>query len=232
MSTYRRVAVYYTPPPGELTNFGASWLGWDVAQGVELPHPAIAGLPKDADTLTSVPRKYGFHATLKAPFRLAEGIAPDDLLHAAARLAGTLAPVGLAGGLRLSRLGDFVALVPAAPGPALQELAAALVRELDPLRAPLNAAEIARRRPESLSPAQRDNLDRWGYPHVLDAFRFHMTLTGPLTPEDGDAVVAALDPVLAPLLPDPHPIDAISIVGEAGDGRFRLIERLALTGGA
>lgn len=224
MTQYRRYAVYYTPPPGPFADFGASWLGWDVAEGRPVPQPDLPGL--DLPALTAEPRKYGFHATLKAPFRLAAGRQPGDLAGALHDLAADLPPVTLPG-LRLARLGRFFALVPDGKVVALQDLAAALVIGLDPWRPPLSDAEIARRRPDTLTGRQRDYLNKWGYPYVLDEFQFHMTLSGPLD----DLIADRFEQVLGPRLdvvPNPLVINAVSLMGEAEDGRFHLIERVAL----
>ncbi|TKA95193.1 DUF1045 domain-containing protein, partial [Cereibacter changlensis] len=90
--------------------------------------------------------------------------------------------------------------------------------------------EIARRRPERLSPRQRGYLADWGYPYVMEEFRFHLTLTGDLPEAEAAQVEAVLAPVLAPLLPRPFRIGSLCLFGEAADGRFRLLERVALTG--
>lgn len=230
MSDYQRFAVYYTAPTGPLAEFGANWLGWDMVSGQPAPHPDIAGLPAPVAELTATPRKYGFHGTLKAPFRLAPGTGPAMLLGAMRDMAGTIAPVALSGGLKLAQLGGFLALIPKGGDKALNELTAELVRELDLFRAPLTDREYARRKPEKLSPAQRAHLDRWGYPYVMEEFRFHMTLTGDLPAAQARAVCDALTPVLAPMLTAPYVIDAISLAGEDAAGRFHLIERVPLTG--
>ncbi|SDD17778.1 putative phosphonate metabolism protein [Paracoccus isoporae] len=224
MDAYRRFAIYYTPPPGEFADFGASWLGWDPRSVRAVAQPEISGL--DPGRITQAPRKYGFHATLKAPFRLHPDRRAEGLEAAVRAVAGRLSPVTLSG-LKLSRIGSFLALTPQGDPAALNRLAGEIVTGLDDWRAPLSDAEIARRRPESLSAMQRRYLDKWGYPYVLDEFRFHMTLTGPLDASDAQTVRAALVPRLA-LLPEPFVIDAISLVGEAGDGRFHLIRRIAL----
>ena len=230
MQDYRRYAIYYAPEPGPLADFGAAWLGWDPARGAPVAHPAIDGLPAPVAELTETPRKYGFHGTVKPPFRLAEGTDAAALHAAAQDLCAARAPVRLAG-LRLSRLGRFLALTPEGDAGALAALAGTVVRDLDSFRAPLTEAEIARRRPDRLSPAQRDLLDTWGYPYVFEEFRFHLTLTGPL-PDDATAaaVEAALAPVLAPILPRPFTIASLCLFGEDADGRFHLLHRYALSG--
>lgn len=218
----RRYAIYYAPERGPLADFAASWLGWDAVHGAPMPHP---DLPLPVEALTEAPRKYGFHATLKAPFRLVGG--QNGLEDAVAALASRLQPVELEG-LVPRWLDGFLALVPMGDTAALDALAADVVTTLDPYRAPLTEAELARRKPEALTAHQRELLARWGYPYVLDQFKFHMTLTGRLEPDVRDGVEAVLLPMLAPILPRPHVIDAICLFGEGEDGMFRQIARYPL----
>lgn len=224
MDPYRRYALYYTPPPGDFSDFGAAWLGWDPATGQEVAQPGLPGL--DLAALTEAPRRYGFHATLKAPFRLAPGQDEAALRRALAALAADLDPVTL-DGLALTPIGGFLALTPEGDQAALNTLAAQVVAGLDPFRAPLSDAERARRNPDRLSTRQQGLLDRWGYPYVMDEFRFHMTLCGDLDGATQAALVRHLAPRLT-VLPRPFTLDAISLMGEGSDGRFRLIERHAL----
>lgn len=223
---FSRYAVYYTPT-GSLAAFGASWLGWDAAQGRAVPQPVIAGV--DLAAVTATPRRYGFHATMKAPFRLAEGQRASALEAALEAFCAAQAPVVLQGGLRHARLGTFQALIPAAESAALRALEARLVPALDPFRAALTEAEITRRDPSRLTPRQRAQLARWGYPYVMEEFRFHMTLTGALDPATADRVAAALTLRLPPMAAD-LPIDALGLVGEDANGCFHLIRRVPLTG--
>ena len=194
-----------------------------------MAHPDVPGLPAPVADLTARPRRYGFHATLKPPFRLAPGRRADELATDVGRLAARLAPVRMEA-LALDRLGRFMALTPRGDAGALAALAAAVVTGLDTYRAPLGPDEVARRRPERLSPRQRANLARWGYPFVLEEFRFHLTLTGPLDDDAAGTVGGALAPVLAPLLPAPFEIGNICLFGAADDGRFRPVHRYALSG--
>ncbi|MBK5945566.1 phosphonate metabolism protein [Rhodobacter veldkampii DSM 11550] len=231
MTDFLRYAVYWCPPAGSgLARFGAGWLGWDIETGQTAPHPDLGPLPRPVAEITQTPRHYGLHATLKAPFRLAPGATRAALATALDDLAGQLAPVTLPG-LRLARMGGFVALVPEAEhAPALQALAGAVVRELDPLRAALTEAEIARRAPERLTAPEHANLLRWGYPYVFDHFRFHVTLSGSLPLTEAEALRSALTPHLAPLLPRPFPLTELCLCGEDAAGRFHLIRRAALRG--
>ncbi|MEL7278861.1 MAG: DUF1045 domain-containing protein [Pseudomonadota bacterium] len=226
---YRRYAVYYTPPPGALADFGAAWLGWDLETGQSVAHPDIEGLPHPIDDITSVPRKYGFHATLKPPFRLAPGRSEADLTEAVRILGSrTLHPVtGLR--LKLSVLGRFLALTAEGNTAQLGGLAAMCVETLDVFRAPPTEAELAKRRAGGLSHSQETMLLKWGYPHVMDQFKFHMTLTGKLPKSALPDTQAALAKALASRLSEPFTLDQICVVGEDAEGRFHLIERHVLT---
>lgn len=225
---FTRYAVYYTPAPGTpLADFGASWLGWDSATGTRFVHPDI-GAP-DVATITATPRKYGFHGTIKPPFRLAEGCTVDGLTDALAMLCTSTAPVML-DGLGLARLGRFLALVPNGDAAALAQLAGRAVQELDMFRAPPTDAELAKRRAARLSPAQEAHLEKWGYPYVLDQFRFHMTLTGPLDADTSAAAIGALTPLVTKLDLTPYRIDGLTLLGEDDAGKFHQIHRYALAG--
>ena len=107
--------------------------------------------------------------------------------------------------------------MPAEPEPALQALEGEVLAAFEPYRAPLTDDEIARRRPERLSPRQREQLERWGYPFVREEFRFHMTLTGPV-PGPADDWRAALETRFAPLLGRPLPVDGLGLFVEAAPG--------------
>ena len=229
MENFKRYAIYWAPDPGPLAEVTAAWLGWDPVAGREVAHPDLAGLPRSVAELTETPRKYGFHGTLKAPFRLAEGVTAGALHTAAEALAAGTAPCTI-DGLRLARIGSFLALVPEGTAEGLNALAATLVTDLDGFRAPLTAADLARRGADSLHPRKRELLERWGYPHVMEEFRFHLTLTGAFPAEVLDPVADRLAPVFAPLLPRPFRVTSFCLFGEAADGRFHLLHRYALSG--
>ncbi|MCZ4366337.1 DUF1045 domain-containing protein [Sulfitobacter dubius] len=223
---FDRYAIYYTPQ-GSLAEAGAAWLGWDVARGRAVAHPEVAGL--DVAALTQTPRKYGLHATIKPPFVLAEGTTADGLLAEFEALCTRLSPVTL-DGLALTPLGRFLALTPEGDTAALNAMAAKVVRGLDTFRAPPSEADLARRRQANLTPAQEANLTKWGYPHVMEAFRFHITLTGKLPKGDLPQVIAALAPYITPHLPQPFILDSLTLVGQAEDGMFHEVHRAALSG--
>ena len=226
-----RYAIYFIPAADTpLWQFGCSAIGYDAVRGdaVALPgHPAYAH--PDARSWLSEPARYGFHATLKAPFTLAEGCEEDDLRDAAAVFAAEQKAFTLPD-LMVKSIGRFLALVPADPPPELNVLAGDCVRAFERLRAPLSDADIRRRLESPLTARQIGYLNRWGYPYVFEDFRFHMTLSGAVddaVPERLEEALKALyAPIAAPML-----VDAITICRQ--DTRstpFRVLERLRFGG--
>ena len=225
MTDDRRYAIYYAPEPGPLADFGAAWLGWDLHAGRIVAHPDLPALPRPVAEITDTPRKYGLHGTIKPPFRLAEGRTLDDLRDEALALCAAL-PVLEMEGLKLARLGGFLALVPQGDTAPLAATAARMVEGLDHFRAPAGEAELARRRAKGLTDRQDALLLKWGYPYVMEEFRFHITLTGRLPKSEAVQTEAVLSERLAPLLPIPFVIRGLILAEEDDLGRFRLIETL------
>lgn len=226
-----RYAVYFTPAHGSpLDRFGAALLGYDAYTGRSIPQVGWPGVDDRAlDAITAEPRRYGFHATLKAPFRLAEGCTPTALAEAVRSLATSHAVVPL-GHLRPVLLGSFVALVPVVEAPGLDPLAAACVTTFDGFRAPLDERDRARRRSAGLSARQTELLERWGYPHVFEEFRFHMTLTGPLPPAEQEPWFRRLSSAFEPIAQADVVVDAITLLRQEAGAPFRVIERFPLKG--
>ena len=234
MTPPARYAVYLAPPPtSALWRFGCDVLGRDAVTGEKASSFAIDGIDWDRwRELTAEPRRYGFHATLKAPFRMKDGMSVDELFQAVAALAGALAPfeVGLLGVSTIATGANraFVALTPIAPSHELARLESAVVRSLDRFRAPLTEGERLRRDPQRLSPRQRDYLETWGYPFALDEFRPHFTLTNAIA--DAETMAAALarefsHRVARPLLT----VDALVLFAQNGaEGDFTILRRFPL----
>ena len=133
--------------------------------------------------------------------------------------------------LALRRLDRFLALVPSHPCPAIEDLAARCVVAFDCFRRPPAPAELARRRAAGLDPAEESHLLRWGYPYVLDRFRFHVTLTGPLEPVEAERLMPPLTRLFEPATKEPVAIADIALFHEPGAGApFALIERFPLQG--
>lgn len=214
-----RYAVFYAPAPASaLDRFGTTWLGRDHASGAVLAQPAVPGMPAARlQALTAAPRRYGFHGTLKAPFRLAEGRRPEEL-HAAAMAFAAERTTFVLQPLRLADLEGFLALVPSAPSPALGALAADCVTRFEPFRAPSSNAEIARRRPERLNPRQRRQLDAFGYPWIFEDFTFHLTLTECLGAPDKAVIWPRLEALATAVTSAPFVVDAIAIYEQTAAG--------------
>ncbi|GLK67850.1 DUF1045 domain-containing protein [Hansschlegelia plantiphila] len=223
-----RYAIYYAPAPGTpLWSFGSSVLGYDAATGAAKPPLAPPGVgPEDWARITAQPRRYGFHATLKAPFRLAEGAREDDLVEAGRTFARKRRSFALPD-LGIAALDSFVALTPTAHSEPLHALAAASVEAFEPFRAPLAEAELAHRLEARLNPRQREALARWGYPYVFEDFRFHMTLTGPLQAETIPLVMSGLAGLYADHVGGvPTTVDAVTLYVEEAPGEdFRIVDR-------
>lgn len=226
-----RYAIYYAPAvDSPLWRFGSAVLGYDAVTGEDVPFAVPAGCDAASwPELTQEPRRYGFHATLKAPFELASGRSEGQLRAFTYNYASSLDAVPLAG-LSVVALGAFIALAPSAESPALQRFALALVQAFEPFRAPLSEADRTRRLTSPLTPAQRAYLEAYGYPYVGDAFRLHMTLTGSLPRDQIMPVRQALAEAYAEAVPaGPVAIDRIALFRqETRDSRFRLLESVRL----
>ncbi|MCT8970625.1 DUF1045 domain-containing protein [Microbaculum marinisediminis] len=174
-----RYAIYFVPDPDtDLAEFGARWLGYDVETGTTFAAPIVRGLEAESwGGLVSEPARYGLHATLKAPFRLAEGRGEGELVEALRGFARTVTPVRIPV-LSLKHLRGFFALMPAIRDEQVEALSARAVRAFDDFRKAPTHAEIARRQAAGLNARQQANLERWGYPFVFDEASFHLTLTG------------------------------------------------------
>lgn len=220
-----RHAIYYAPPAGStLHRLGSSWLGRDAVRGEEVPQPKIAGLAE----ATLEPARYGFHATLKAPFTMNSDMKRVELGDAVALLAAQMEMVTIPR-LALRDIDGFLALVPDEPVVALSVLAEFCVCAVDAFRTPANEAELQRRRAAHLTPRQEFLLMRWGYPYVLDEFRFHMTLTRRLLPDEKPALLAAANEHFAAVLGQPLDVDALTVFAETRfDRTFVAEERFPL----
>ena len=214
-----RYALYFAPSQDDpLTDLASRWLGRDAFTGETFTASEIGDLSAEERLATTEePRRYGFHATLKAPFELASSVTEKDLLEVAAQFAAKT-PAFVLPELVLGQLGRFFALVPGDIYPALQSFAADVVRSFEPFRAALSEADIARRKPEQLDEAHRANLLRWGYPYVMDQFRFHMTLTGQVAPERQEATASVLRDIFADHIGRPLSISGLAVFVEETRG--------------
>ncbi len=214
-----RYAICFTPPASDpLSHVAANWLGRNVFSGELVEPSAIRGLGiHEIAFHTAVPRRYGFHGALKAPFRLASDMSEAQLLRELMRFCGTLAPFRISQ-LEVARTGDFYSLVPSLPCEQIHYLSSAIVQHFDHFRAPLSDADIERSDPGGLSAAQFANLHRWGCPYVMDEFRFHMPLSGPIDHKDMPRVEQALRSVFEPVLSSPIQVSNVALLMEEGNG--------------
>lgn len=204
----RRYAVYAIPGADDGDNAAAIRLRAAVEDWYV--RDELQGLTIDA-------RRYGFHATLKAPMRLAAGRTAAELCAAAAAFAAARETVMIQSP-RPAAIGGFRALVPHGGQASLDALAAAALHEFDTFRAPLDEATIRRRRPERLTPRQRELFERWGYPYVLDEFLFHITLTDPVPADLSAGIDTALEDHFAGIAGVDVPLTGIAIKVEPEPG--------------
>ncbi len=225
MANFPRYAIYYASPQhSDLDRFGAQHLGYDAWSGEDMPFPErVVQVVPDWRALTEDPRKYGFHATLKAPMALADGKTEAELLAACAAFAGLPRPVPVITTV-VQSISGFIAVIPGEPSPDLQQFAADCVSAFDCFRAPLTQEDRARRNPAKLTPRQRDYLDRWGYPYVMEEFRFHMTLTGRLDTTRREPILALLQARFAGLGIERIAVDRLVLLRQNDNAsRFRII---------
>ena len=222
-----RYAIYFAPPADSpLARFGAAWLGRDAETGAHLAQPAMEGFSDERlARITAAPRGYGFHATLAPPMRLAEGCTHGMLDEALAGFAAAREPFR-APPLRLAALDGFLALVLSEESAPMQALEDDVIRTFHPFRAPPTPAEHIRRQAGIHTPRQEELLRQWGYPFVLDEFRFHMTLTCELDRDERQALQQALEALTAPLCARPLAVDGIALFEQKARGTpFRLARR-------
>jgi hypothetical protein len=227
-----RFALYFIPGPGNLLNLATSWLGYDIITGRAAKRPqTLMDLVPNIDKLTAIPSRYGLHATLKAPFSLAIGNMPVHLRDAVQDFCKTRQPLALPG-LALKEMNSFVCLVPMEDTDKLTRLAESVVREFDRFRAPLGENERQRRMAKNLTAPEQLHLDQWGYPYVMENFRFHISLTGPLADTSArQEIRRLLEVFLHPALCLPLQIDALCLVREREPGvPFELVARFFFTG--
>ena len=228
-----RYAIYYSPRQGEpIARFARSWLGRDPEMAGLCPQLNVEGIKPDRLVeITADPRHYGFHGTLKAPFRLADGMSEDDFLARLLVFAAERQPIEIER-IKLKRIGDFLALVPAKPAKRLNELAADCVRDFDRFRAPLTESELERRRAGTgLSKRHDKLLTQWGYPYVFGEFRFHLTLTGALDNPEREFVRGVLTELTQSICDQPLLVRDLTVFMQ--DDRlspFRIVARYPLSG--
>ncbi len=214
-----RYAIYYTPSMHDpLSVAAASWLGRNVYSGEACEPLSIPGFSRQEIAFhTAVPRRYGFHGTIKAPFRLHQDETEASLLKFMMQFASAAQPFEIPR-LEVARLGTFFGLMPSMECAEMNYLAASVVEAFDRFRAPLTETEIERGDSDSLTAPQFANLHRWGFPYVMDEFRFHMMLTGAVHPKLNERFEAALRDYFEPFLTEPVKVSSIALFIEHEPG--------------
>ncbi len=229
-----RYAIYLAPPPdSRLWHFGSRVLGYDAASGSEMFGFAPVGIePAVWRSMTERPRTYGFHATLKAPFRLSQDATLAELEKELTQFS-RLRPTFDLGPLAVKAIGSaggrgFAALLPMRASPELTALEHDTVRAFDRFRAPLTEDERRLRKPDSLTDRQRDALDRFGYPHIGADYHFHMTLSAEVN--EIAEIADKLADVMANELGTAHlKVDAMLLFWQdEPEQRFRVLRRFAM----
>lgn len=229
---FSRYSVYYAPRAGAFADAAATWLGRSCETGLVIPQPELEGLAGALPGLTSKPRKYGFHGTLRAPFRPAAGQDQRSIASAIADIAAHLQPARCDGLDVGNPYGFGVALIPVGDEAEILALAAQVVALTDQLRAPLTEEEITQReRTENLNPRQREYLHRWGYPMVMEELSFQLTLSNRVASDVQLVLEEGVARHFAGLLPSPFVIEDLCLFGEnAETGLFRILGRYRLSG--
>jgi hypothetical protein len=232
-----RYAIYYVPERDTvLGRLGSALLGRDIHTGRFLTQPGLRGIaPDELFMLTRDARRYGLHATLKPPFFLKPGVTENELIQAAEMFCETRRALSLPS-LVLGGIGSFFALTMCPQNEAeaedaenVRRMAWEAVIFFDGFRAPPSAEELYRRR-KGLSPRQEEYLLRWGYPYVLDEFRFHITLSDPVRHAGLAAVLeTGLRRYMASVTGD-NRIRAIAVCRSNLTGNFTLLRRVELAG--
>lgn len=214
-----RYAIYFTPPEDDpLTRAATSWLGRSAFTGnIFAPHAAEKLSAAEIAYQTAAARRYGFHATLMAPFTLADGETEQGLIASLAAFSEAMQRFRVAR-LVIGRLDGFFALVPESPNDGLNQLARDVVVAFDRFRSPLGEKEKQRRGGTHLKPTQLRNLLQWGYPYVFEEFRFHMTLTGRVDQTEAVRVHHAIEQHFGFLLEEPVEIASLALFIEPEPG--------------
>jgi hypothetical protein len=228
-----RYAVYFVPAAdSDLYRFGSSILQYDCYSGEAVrPPEEFAAASHDWRRATEEPRRYGFHATLKAPFHLSPSCTEAQLVSALRSFAG-LSRGAAAIRPAVQMLSGFAAVLPGEPVQVIDRLAADSTMIFDAFRAPISAQERARRVAAGLNRSQIENLNRWGYPYLLSEFHFHMTLTGKMEEKRRDRMFVTLQAVFRRMCGDRSvAIDRLTLVKqESRKASFRVLSQVPLNG--
>jgi hypothetical protein len=220
-----RYAIYYAPEQGSpLDVFGRTW--FDETKNAD---PKSLGnlSPERLRALSEATRRYGFHGTLKPPFSLNPSSSVESLLAAARVFARSLSPIEIPP-LELAIIGKFIALTPTTQSAALEKLSAACVRAFEAYRVPLSAEQLENYKQNKLTVHQEQMLDHWGYPYVMEEFRFHMSVTDRIDDaKEREEIMEVLEKLAGPVLAKAVPVRELTVFTQtAVDAPMIPLERI------
>lgn len=225
-----RLAIYFTPrPDSEITRCATKWLGRDVFSANYLGQqpPAKMSVARFKE-LTSSPFHYGFHGTIKPPFRLTPNSSIEQVAARLRDFAKKEEPFILPD-LHPCIMGRFLCLQPSKPCPQLYQLAEKTVRQFDDLRLMPGADELLKRRRSGLSLRQESILQRWGYPYLMEEFRFHLTLSDKIDDDNEREILCAhAKTVFTPRTCEKVMFDGLALFIEQNRAPLRLLNYFPL----
>jgi hypothetical protein len=226
--TNSRYAICFAPEQGSpLEAVGCNWLGRDKNGGFTDIRTKVSGItPERLAALIKGPRSYGLHGTLKPAFELRAGATEGGLIAVAETLARSFSPFKIPA-LELGEIGYIVSLVPESSSDALEDIATACVRAFDGFRRPLSDQEEQSYKRNRLTVHQRQMLEHWGYPYVMEEFDFHISLTEPVIDEDERAaLMKAADRAAAQVLRKPLIMRELTLFSQkSADSSMSIIAR-------
>ena len=236
MTNYKRVAIYFLPKKNSsLENFGKNLLGRDInkKKKISLTRRQKYFINRgftyfdELKDYCEQPAKYGFHATLKAPFRLKRNVKTKNFYDVISHIAAQHSRFKIKG-LKIVYSKKFTFITSRKPNKLLINLESDLVKHLDTFRAELNKTEIKKRIPDSLTFKQNKYLKEWGYPFVLDQFKFHMTLMNQNNNKLSNKQKLELEKLIYKISNNLLEFNEISLLGENKNGYFEEIKRFKL----
>jgi len=236
MTNYKRVAIYFLPKKNSsLENFGKNLLGRDInkKKKISLTRRQKYFINRgftyfdELKDYCEQPAKYGFHATLKAPFRLKRNVKTKNFYDVISHIAAQHSRFKIKG-LKIVYSKKFTFITSRKPNKLLINLENDLVKHLDTFRAELNKTEIKKRIPDSLTFKQNKYLKEWGYPFVFDQFKFHMTLLNQNNNKLSNKQKLELEKLIYKISNNVIEFNEISLLGENKNGHFEEIKRFKL----
>ena len=226
-----RFAIYFTfARDTALYQKATLWLGHCVYNEALCRKESGDGFSPQLERFRSVQQAahYGFHATLKPPFRLQARTTRTELVDRLVDFASSIQPFNCAP-LKVASIDNFIALTLSEDCDELNQLARQCVQSFESFRAPLNETEMQKRLKPPLTLRQQQLLNQWGYPYLFDEFRFHITLTDRLSDDLVEDALHRLDLEFSPLLSSSLYIDRICLFHQKDSATpFQLVQTCLL----